>query len=57
MKQKTLSKWQKQVLIAGKVMKKAKEQVKEEFMHERLEKMGDRLDFWGKLKACIKIWS
>ena len=47
----------KQVLIAGKIMDKAKEQVKEEVTHERLEKMADRLDFWGKLKATIKIWS
>lgn len=38
-------------------MAKAKEQVKEEVMHERLEKMGDRLDFWEKIKATIKLWS
>jgi len=34
-----------------------KKQVKEEITHERLETLGDRLDFWGKLKATIKIWS
>ena len=34
-----------------------KKEVKEEVTHERLETLGDRLNFWGKVKATIKIWS
>ncbi len=34
-----------------------KKEVKEEVVHERLETLGDRLDFWGKCKATLKIWS
>ena len=34
-----------------------KKEVKEEVTHEKLETLGGRLDFWGKCKATIKIWS
>jgi len=52
-----ISKQAKEALITERVMDKAKEQVKEEVTHERLEKMGDRLNFWEKIEATIKLWS
>ena len=33
-----------------------KKEVKEEVINERLETLGDRLDFWEKLKATMKLW-
>ena len=33
-----------------------KKQVKEEVVHERLETLGNRLNFWEKLEATMKLW-